>query len=390
MKIYFPSQRKDDFLVELRFIKRLNYILVLCLFVAVCFTFITGYVNSDIPTTENRIDDNIGIAHILLDHGSISITSDTGFNFTNGVTEGNGSFDNPFVIRDWLINVTNTTGISIINTKAYFFIRNCIVKGNNSCQYLGININNAYNGRIDGCEISGSNYRGIYVYKSENCAITNNSVHDNVIGLWIHTRSNKNRILDNHIYNNNANKTSGGVGLVIGEVNGCIISHNHICDGTQYGIILHYAEYNIIEYNIVENNLLGCVQLDSASKHNIIHENRFINNNGGTKQAIDNGKENTWYYNKRGNYWSDWTSPDNNSDGIVDFPYIVNASLGITDPYPLVDLIIPQPADMQVIILSAVIMTAIAFRNRRYYKTVGQNAPDFNHGDECPSYSPTP
>jgi hypothetical protein len=37
-----------------------------------------------------------------------------------------------------------------------------------------------------------------------------------------------------------------------------------------------------------------------------------------------------------GNYWYDWTSPDNNSDGIVDSPYgPLDGGANVKDNYPL-------------------------------------------------------
>jgi len=49
-------------------------------------------------------------------------------------------------------------------------------------------------------------------------------------------------------------------------------------------------------------------------------------------QAYDDGA-NRWNSSSYGNYWSDWTKPDINTDGIVDMPYAI-ASGSNVDHYP--------------------------------------------------------
>ncbi len=74
------------------------------------------------------------------------------------------------------------------------------------------------------------------------------------------------------------------------------------------------------------------------------YSNIFINNNGAGEEfnsshiqaRCDNNAD---YWNNsylRGNYWSDWTGPDLNNDGIVDEPYPLSGEVN-HDNYPLVD-----------------------------------------------------
>ncbi len=52
-------------------------------------------------------------------------------------------------------------------------------------------------------------------------------------------------------------------------------------------------------------------------------------------QAWDDGTDNWWNSSDGyGNYWSDWTTPDYNMDGIVDFPYNISGNAGAKDYYP--------------------------------------------------------
>ena len=53
-------------------------------------------------------------------------------------------------------------------------------------------------------------------------------------------------------------------------------------------------------------------------------------------QAEDNGSDNLWFKDGKGNYWSDWTSPDEKKDGIVDKSYAIAGEAGSVDRFPLV------------------------------------------------------
>ena len=63
-----------------------------------------------------------------------------------------------------------------------------------------------------------------------------------------------------------------------------------------------------------------------------ITRNVFINN-GATTQICDEGENNTYIY----NYYDDWTSPDVDSDQIVDTPYSIDGVVGNQDLYSLAD-----------------------------------------------------
>jgi len=94
---------------------------------------------------------------------------------------------------------------------------------------------------------------------------------------------------------------------------------NQICNNSQYGMRL------------------------SSGFDNRIWNNTFIGNNGAGSsynpaniQSYDDGTNNLWNSSCYGNYWSDWTTPDNIEPwGIVDDPYVVAGTSGARDEYPL-------------------------------------------------------
>ncbi len=77
---------------------------------------------------------------------------------------------------------------------------------------------------------------------------------------------------------------------------------------------------------------------DIDSRENLIYDNNFLDNNGDGVQATDNGTDNRWNTSTGGNYWSDWMTPDDNGNGIVDEPYELDGDAGASDLLPLTDV----------------------------------------------------
>jgi hypothetical protein len=73
----------------------------------------------------------------------------------------------------------------------------------------------------------------------------------------------------------------------------------------------------------------------NAGENNIFHHNNFVNN-GDSGQAYDMCGNNYWFdgESSQGNFWSDYTGIDNDSNGIGDEPRVI-AGGGGQDTYPL-------------------------------------------------------
>ena len=82
--------------------------------------------------------------------------------------------------------------------------------------------------------------------------------------------------------------------------------------------------------NYIHGNTVG---IFVAATGALIHSNNILNNGSG--QAMDFGSGNAWDNGSTGNWWSDWTSPDADANGIVDVPRAVDGSAGSQDNYPL-------------------------------------------------------
>jgi parallel beta-helix repeat protein len=200
-------------------------------------------------------------------------------------------------------------------------------------------------------------------YSSNNTLENNSCFSDNWDGISLDA-SNSNRILDNNITNN-----LEGIGTLYSDDNQ--LCRNHIFSNAYNAMGLYYSDRNEIHDNVIEfngaswagigiridagswNNITNNSIHDNAqvgigisngdaSQNNSIHGNSISNNNGAgggyiasKAQAQDDGENNEWDSQGRGNYWGDWTSPDNDLDGIVDIPYIIPGTAGAQDNFPL-------------------------------------------------------
>ncbi|RMG33604.1 MAG: hypothetical protein D6732_11850 [Methanobacteriota archaeon] len=114
------------------------------------------------------------------------------------------------------------------------------------------------------------------------------------------------------------------------------IADNTIKDGRGTGVFLDNVNNTMVRYNGVYNNRKYALLLGSNSTNSVVSINDFSFNLRSrsipphTSQAIDNGTNNNF----TANFWNDWTSPDQNGDGYVDFPYSINGTALNQDPLP--------------------------------------------------------
>ncbi len=247
-------------------------------------------------------------------------------------------------------------GISLDNVFNSSIYRNFIAKcqiGGIYIEYLGENLlifNNTLEKtsilagqetsytRIENNTIYGSLSPGIQFkgWKCENNTIENNIISKCKIGINLGESSKRNSIIKNYLFSNN------NTGILLGENNDNTITHNLIQQTLGHGIVLEGSTNTDVTFNTFFNNTgLGVyIPLFHSSfgdillrPKNTISKNNFMGNNpAGGSQALDDCATSVFDQ----NFWDEWTSPDENLDGIVDSSYSIWGTAEIQDKNPMV------------------------------------------------------
>jgi len=284
-----------------------------------------------------------------LPHEPIYIDGNIGFIVgQNGIVSGNGTYEDPYLIKGWEINASTSIGIYIKNCDVYFVIDDCFIHDGGS-NHSGIVFQNVINGIINQMNIL-ENYGGIILdSKCKKITISNCSVFYNYLNGIISEGSMIN-IIDNYIsYNlrkgidfysinstNNYNIIKGNIisnnknsGIDVSDTYNSTFNKNIIFSNL-LGITLSYSNDNIIVDNAINSNLDSGIYLYSCFKNNISQNNiskngqgiEFIrsNNNYLFKNNIDSNKYyNIWFYG-----WS--------NKNVITINNITNSKIGIYFP----------------------------------------------------------
>lgn len=308
---------------------------------------------------------------------------------------GNGTAGNPIIIEGYRITDSTTQCIRLWNVDLFWIIRNCLLEGGPPyvCGLWAQNIangefsNNVIRDRHSGILAYGGsvnvNFTGNQIYDNTanafeaqsgmlNCTIADNTFHDNLgANLWITGGYTNTLISDNIItdgtYGINAaggmgsviqgnavsdtsmdslmvlsssNMTvientltrSGGEGILVTGGNFTIES-NIVSNASEIGIRVASGDFNVLRSNTITNSTEYGLSLSATTSNATVTKNSFINNGEGC-QVEDDGDGNAFYF----NHYSDWVSPDSNSDNVVDEPYLLDGDAANQDCYPLVDV----------------------------------------------------
>ena len=282
-------------------------------------------------------------------HASITISGDAAFITANGVTGGTGTSTDPYIISGWEFSSTAlANGISVASTTKYFKITNCVFGGTNTIG-IGIALQNVGNATIESNTFT-SLATGLALQTITDSQISLNTFTSDATAVALQNSGNvkffKNTITTgahglsvqgttgSKFYENTFTTMAQAIAMN-GQVSGNEFYKNSIKGGTD-GMSINEASNNKFYENLLQDITGNAITVGSGSTGNKFYKNDFIHNNPTGKQATSSSSADTWYdtTNNKGNYWSDWTSPDANTDGVVDLPYAL-AGAAATDNYPV-------------------------------------------------------
>jgi len=250
--------------------------------------------------SENNLSYNIIGNERCMYFPSIVIEGDDDFTSENGVINPNarGTKDDQYIISGQEFQY-----ISIVNTRKYFTISNCII----NVKGIGISFINVNNGIIKDCTFKNME-NGIDILFAdsndntiEHCSISYEEKGNYFFFLGI-------RSDNNEIHHCEIKADANGIkfsGFILSECNGNEI-HNCKTSGGEYGFALEKSNNNIIHHNNVFDNDINVKILSGRNQWD---------------DGINNG-----------NYWDDYKGIDLNGDGIGDGSYTINSDN--IDRYP--------------------------------------------------------
>jgi len=269
--------------------------------------------------------------NLFAHHDPIFIEGNDNFTEENGVTVGQGTSEDPYVIEGWDIYCFRHDGIVIRNTSVYFKIKFC----------------HLYDGSL--------NNDGIVFYNVTNGTIDSNLIEGNRNGVMFRPHYPGKENSSNNIISNNTIAFNMEDGISFEHTGSDWHSENNICYNNithnKRGIYMIMSDNNTITFNIISSNEEYGIELDrcmGGGEWNRVHHNNLIENKGAQGQVLDWGDPcNYWNdsYPSGGNFWSDYNGTDNyqgpnqdihGSDGIADVPYDVPEGTN-QDKYPLME-----------------------------------------------------
>lgn len=282
------------------------------------------YVPGDYPTIQQGVDACSAYDTVMVANGTYNENiyvamplSLMGEDRDNTIIDGSGAGD-----------------VVIINASEVM-VRNFTIT-NSGIGFLdaGIEIRYADSCVIECCDLE-DNYSGLSLYGSSYNMISRCGFSYNVNGVHfredslVMTPDNLANAIQNNIIENN-------------DSNGILFDHttmNHHTSNLVMGnrIFNNYQGLSTImsqDNSFTYNDIVGCGSYGAShemcfggGQNNQWHHNNFILNHADTLQACDIGSGIDYWYcvaDSKGNYWSDYTGPDNNGDGIGDIPHVID------------------------------------------------------------------
>jgi len=245
-------------------------------------------INGSLPffgSSEEEINGAEPLKNQYEPHNPIRINNYSEFTPENGVTGGNGTAENPYIIEGWEIDGGEYTYcIYIGNTTCHFEIRNCRLYNSSND---GLILFNVTNGTINNTLISENIRYGIYLENATNITINYSSITSSMKGIKFF-KSTNNVLYHNQIYSNtqegillfssrhnnifnNIIRSNSWDGISLSSSTNNLLENNTVIDNAYDGIFINNSTHNTLKNNTVSENIVGI--LLKKSNHNHIENN---------------------------------------------------------------------------------------------------------------------
>jgi parallel beta-helix repeat protein len=170
---------------------------------------------------------------------------------------------------------------------------------------------------VTGLNVTGCT-RGIGMWDAQSNTVAGNNVYGNSLyGVYIASSASSN----NNIVENNSVTSNNSHGIYLNtNCSNNILTGNIVDLNGGWGIMINYnCNDNDLIRNTISNNSTGGINMYQSGGIEI-YSNSFINHS--TQIAGSAAYDITYNFDAPigGNYWSDYTGPDNNGDGFIDIP----------------------------------------------------------------------
>jgi len=259
-----------------------GFVIAFSAVIATDLNFISG-TSMEYRDDNNKDNENLSLSVVS---GKIHIYDNWTATKAAGKCTGNGTYSDPYVIEDLVIDGGGSgIGIYIQFSIEYFTVENCTIYNSEN----GINLNFAHNGTIIGNNLTNNN-DGIDISDCKNSTISGNNVsNNNNNGIILYYGSN------NTISGNTANNNIG-LGIYLWETDGNIVSGNTISNNTSEGISIMNCTLHLISGNTINKNAFGIYAI--SINNFTISENDVNENYGDSAIWIDESKDNEISKNK--------------------------------------------------------------------------------------------
>jgi len=290
------------------------YVLSFFLMSAMSFWQIEAEIKKDIDdTNENeslRISGYWDVSNINIDDdgGTPGFSTWSYINATFPWCNGNGSWINPYIIENVIIDGEGSPCVEIFDSSVFFVFRNCTFYNSGFISDI-VTFNNVANGTLDYCNISQAiNGDGIFLLNSENNTVSNSYFDSTFNSINIRTS-------DNITILNNIITSSDHYGIYAWDNSNNITILSNNIDNTEYGIRITTGYDNLIENNNISDSNRGIfitLNVNNTIINNTIHDTAFGIECGGSD--FNKILLNTLYENSHGIYldWSENTTIEMN------------------------------------------------------------------------------